>query len=90
MNKAIVRSMFPLVLNLCRAIVFYLGARVKLCKSSATPLIVHDAAHVVRITAFKSSTYVILPVRAISGTGEPFTVTGGSARLVLEQHLGEG
>jgi hypothetical protein len=29
-------------------------------------------------------------VRAIHGTGEPFTGLGRGAKVVLEQHLGEG
>ena len=31
-----------------------------------------------------------LPVRAIHGTGEPFTGFGAPGRVVVEQHLGEG
>jgi hypothetical protein len=41
----------------------------------------------------KSRTFMqlsILPVRAISGTEEPFTGSGVRNRLAIEQHLGEG
>ena len=31
-----------------------------------------------------------LPVRAMTGTLEPFTVRGARTTVVLEQHLGEG